>query len=104
MKKSALALALALGAGIGIVLSGGAAYADKIKDISCEQFLAMDEGQQNNIAYWVDGLETASSKKDVEAGEIDVGFDAFGRPVAAIVTACEADKKASLWEKIKAHF
>jgi hypothetical protein len=28
----------------------------------------------------------------------------FGRPVAEVATACEGDKKASLWEKIKAHF
>jgi hypothetical protein len=47
---------------------------------------------------------TDSSKKEVDAADIEVGYDAFGQPVAAIVTACEADKKASLWETIKKHF
>jgi hypothetical protein len=45
-----------------------------------------------------------SSKKTDDAGEIDVGYDVFGQPVAAVVTACEADKKASLWEKVKQHW
>jgi hypothetical protein len=40
----------------------------------------------------------------VSAEEVDVGYDAFGRPVSEVVTACKADKKASLLEKIKAHF
>ena len=46
----------------------------------------------------------ASSKKAVSAADVEVGYDIFGRPVAEVVTACRADKKASLLEKIKAHF
>jgi hypothetical protein len=102
MKKTAMALSLS--AGIGILLSAGMVSADKLKDVTCEQFLDMDESQQDDIAYWISGIEAASSKKETDAGDIDVGYDAFGKPVAAIVTACEADKKASLWEKIKEHF
>jgi hypothetical protein len=96
--------ALCLGIGIAIVALGSAAHADKIKNITCEQFLAMDEGSQDDIVYWVHGVQTAESKKAVAAEEVDVGYDAFGRPIAEVVTACEGDKKASLWEKIKAHF
>ena len=99
-----LALVLCLSAAFGIVLLGSAAHADKIKDITCEQFLAMDEDQQDDIVYWVHGAEVASSKKTVSAADVEVGYDIFGRPVAEVVTACKADKKASLWEKIKAHF
>jgi hypothetical protein len=102
MKKAAIALSL--GAGLGILVSAGAASADKLKDVTCDQFLAMGESQQEHIVYWITGMEAGSSKKDVDAGDIDVGYDAFGKPVAAVVTACQADKKASLWDKIKEHF
>ena len=101
---SKLALAICLSIAAGIVTLGTVAHADKVKNITCEQFLAMDEGAQNNIVYWVHGVQVAASDKTVAAEEVDVGFDAFGRPVAEVVTACEGDKKASLWEKIKAHF
>jgi len=92
---------------IGFVVAGTTAYAGdktKLKDISCEQFLAMDEDSQDNIVYWLDGVATAGSKKDVAVEDVEVGYDIFDRPVAEVVTACEADKKASLWDKIKAHF
>ena len=102
MKKSAIALSL--GAGLGILLSAGAANADKLKDVSCEQFLAMDESQQDDIVYWMSGIEAAAAKKEVGAEDLEVGYDAFGQPVAAVVTACEGDKEASLWTQIKEHF
>jgi hypothetical protein len=92
---------------IGFVMAGTTAYAGektKLKDITCEQFLAMDDDNQSNIVYWVEGAAVASSKKSVAAEDVEVGYDIFGRPVAEVVTACEADKKASLWDKIKAHF
>jgi hypothetical protein len=101
---SKLALALGLVAAGGLVSLGNPAHADKIKDITCAQFLEMDENAQNNIVYWVEGADVAASKKSVSAADVEVGYDKFGRPVAAVVTACKADKKASLWEKIKAHF
>jgi hypothetical protein len=102
MKKTTIALSL--GAGLGILVSAGAVSADKLKDVTCDQFLAMDESQQEHIVYWINGIEAGSSKKGVDAGDIDVAYDAFGQPIAAVVTACEADKKASLWDKIKEHF
>jgi hypothetical protein len=99
-----LVVVVSVWAAFGVLLPAGGAQADKIKDITCEQFLEMDEAQQDDIVYWIHGVHTASSKKAEAAEEVDVGYDVFGRPVAAVVTACEADKKASLWEKIKAHF
>lgn len=101
---SKLALAICLSIAAGTLALGTVAHADKLKNITCEQFLAMDEGARNNIVYWVHGVQVADSKKNVAAEEVDVGYDAFGRPVAEVVTACEGDKKASLWDKIKAHF
>ena len=97
-------IALCLAIGIAFVALGSAAHADKVKNITCEQFVAMDEGAQDDIVYWVHGVQTAESKKAVAAEEVDVGYDAFGRPVAEVVTACEGDKKAALWDKVKAHF
>ena len=101
---SKLALAICMSIAAGTLALGTVAHADKVKNITCEQFLAMDEGAQNNIVYWVHGVQVAASDKTVAAEEVDVGFDAFGRPVAEVVTACEGDKKASLWDKVKAHF
>ena len=102
MKKTIITLSLC--GGLGLLLSAGTANAVKLKDIRCDQFLDMDESQQDDIVYWISGVEAASSKKKVGAGEVDVGYDIFGQPVAAVVTACEGDKEASLWDKIKEHF
>jgi hypothetical protein len=102
MRKTTIALSL--GAGLGILLSAGVASAAKLKDMICDQFLAMEQSQQEDVVYWISGIEAASSKKADDAGDIEVGYDAFGQPVAAVVTACEADKKASLWEKVKQHW
>ncbi|WP_462328290.1 HdeA/HdeB family chaperone [Thiohalocapsa halophila] len=102
MKKATTALSL--GASLGILLSAGAVNAERLKDISCDQFLAMDESQQDDMVYWISGIETAASNKEVGVAEIDVAYDAFGQPLAAVITACEGDKKASLWAKIKEHF
>jgi len=102
---STITRVLGLGAVLGVAWVAMPAQAgDKIKDVTCEQFLAMDEDERDDIVYWIHGVEVASSKKAVTAADIEVGYDFFGRPVAEVVTACEADKKASLWEKIKAHF
>jgi hypothetical protein len=98
------ALVLCLSAAFGIVLPGSAAHADKVKNITCEQFLAMDEDAQDDIVYWVHGVQAGQSKQTVAVEEVDVGYDAFGRPVAEVVTACKGDKKASLWDKVKRHF
>ncbi len=51
----------------------------------------MDEDNQNNILYWIEEAAVASSKKGVAAEDVEVGYDIFGRPVAEVVTACEAD-------------
>jgi hypothetical protein len=103
MLKNGIALGAAVAIG-AVVVAAPAQAKDKLKDITCEQFLAMDESNQNNIVYWVEGAAVADSKKGVAAADIEVGYDIFGRPVAEVVTACKADKKATLWDKIKKHF
>lgn len=101
---SRFTLLLSLCAALGLVWTATPASADKLKNITCDQFLAMDPDQQDNIVYWIDGAAVGASKKEVGAEEVDVGMDAFGRPVAAVVSACEADRKASLWDKVKSEF
>ena len=95
---------LRLGVACAVVALGTAANAAKLKDITCEQFLAMAPEAQDRVVYWAEGADVASSKKAVSAADVEVGYDAFGEPVAEVVTACKADKKASLLDKIKAHF
>jgi hypothetical protein len=101
MFKTSVCLGLAIGL---LFVAAPAQAGSKIKNITCEQFLELDETNQNNIVYWVEGAYTSESKTDVAAADVEVGFDAFGRPVAEVVTACRADKKASLLDKIKQHF
>lgn len=98
------ALMVAMISGLWMLLLGTAAHADKLKDVTCEQFLAMDESQQDDIVYWISGVEAGTSSKEPAAADVEVGFDIFGQPVAEVVTACKADKKASLWDKIREHF
>ncbi len=75
----------------------------QIKNITCEQFLELDESNQNNIVYWMEGAYISESKTDVAAADVEIGYDAFGRPVAEVITACQAEKKASPLDKIKMH-
>lgn len=102
MMRTALTFCLAVA--LGLVVFGTAAHADKLKHVTCAQFLAMEPGAQDDIVYWARGVAAGADNKEVAAEEVDVGYDAFGVPVAEVVTACKADKKASLWDKIKAHF
>jgi hypothetical protein len=106
MKKTAQVFALGLVFTLTMAIGSVQASSDKLKNVSCEQFLLMDEYNQNAIVYWIDGIETATdaSENSVSASEISVGYDAFGNPVAEVVDACTADKKASLRDKIKKHF
>ncbi len=102
--SSRVSLLLSQCAALGLVWTATPAGADKLKNITCDQFVAMDPEQQDNIVYWIEGAAVGASKKEVGAEEIDVGIDAFGRPVAEVVSACMADRKASLLDKVKSEF
>ena len=87
---------------VGIAIGGlsAAQAADKkVKDITCEEFLAMNPENQNRIAYWVDGY--AEGKDESATGT--VAFDKFGQPIGALVADCKATPKETLWQKIKKH-
>ena len=101
MKKTAIVLAAGIAISFVLPGSGTAEAKDKVKDITCAQYLAMDPDMQDNVLYWLDGVATASSKKEVAAEDLEIGYDGWGDPVAALVTECRGDKGASLWSKIK---
>jgi len=103
MKK--LSKVLIAGMAIAFVLpwNGSVMAKEKIKDITCAQYLRMDSDTQENVVYWLDGVDAASSAGHVAAEDIEIGYDGWGEPIAAIITACEGDKSASLWAKIKAN-
>ena len=96
-----MAGAAACGLAVGALLVAGKAQAasKKIDQITCEEFLAMNEADQNRIAYWIDGYAQAKG----EAAVGTVAFDKFGQPIGELVTDCKATPKATLWEKLKKH-
>lgn len=71
----------------------------KVKEITCEEFLALNPDDQQRIAYWVDGFATAKDEAAVET----VAFDKFGQPIGALVDDCKATPKETLWQKLKKH-
>ena len=91
-------IALAAAAGIA---AGGAARADekKVEQITCAEFLALSPDHQERIAYWVDGYAHSKSPESVGA----VAFDKFGRPIDALITACEATPDAAFVQTVKQH-
>ncbi|MGH7893189.1 MAG: HdeA/HdeB family chaperone, partial [Candidatus Binatia bacterium] len=86
----------------GLVTAGPAAAESKSKQvdtITCEEFLALNPNDQNKIAFWVDGYESAKG----EAAVGTVAFDKFGQPIGALVDDCKATPKETLWQKLKKH-
>jgi hypothetical protein len=82
------------------VLFTGSVAAEKAsaEKITCETFLAYDPDVQERVVWWMEGWDDAGDLVD-ESGEED-----FDRPIAAIIIACKATPKESLWQKIKSHF
>ena len=89
----------------GVMLAGlvGVPPADakskKVDEITCEEFLALNESDQNKIAFWVDGYQTAKG----EAAVGTVAFDKFDQPVGALVEDCKKTPKETLRQKLKNH-
>lgn len=75
------------------------AKSKQVDQITCEEFLALNESDRNKIAFWVDGYETAKG----EAAVGTVAFDKFGQPLGALIDECQKTPKETLWEKLKSH-
>jgi hypothetical protein len=69
----------------------------QVDQITCEEFLAMKPDEQQHIAYWVDGYQTAKGEAAVGV----VAFDKFGKPMGALVDECKTAPKETLWQKLK---
>ena len=93
---------------IGLVAMGGVlgglvgaaparAASKQVDQITCEEFLALNESDQNKIAFWVDGYQAAKG----EAAVGTVAFDKFGQPIGALVEDCKKTPKETLWQKLK---
>jgi len=72
----------------------------KVDEITCQEFLTLNPGDQQRIAYWIDGY--AQAKGETEIGS--VAFDKFGRPIGSLVDDCKAAPRETLWQKVKKHF
>ena len=75
------------------------AKSQQVDQITCEEFLALNESDQNKIAFWVDGYQSAKG----EAAVGTVAFDKFGQPIGALVEDCKKTPKETLWQKLKSH-
>jgi hypothetical protein len=99
MKPTTFLALSALAATVATATTPARAADKAVDQITCEEFLAMDEANQNRIAYWVDGYAQAKG----EAAVGTVAMDKFGQPIGELVAACKATPKATLWEKLKSH-
>jgi HdeA/HdeB family len=86
---------------VGSLLAPGGSHAasKQVDQITCEEFLALNENDRNRIAFWVDGYQTAKG----EAAVGTVAFDKFGQPIGALVDDCKKTPKETLWQKLKSH-
>ena len=101
MRKTMIvgSMALACGAFLAAPPARAASKTKQVDQITCEEFLALNEADQQRIAYWVDGYQSAKG----EAAVGTVAFDKFGQPIGALVDDCKATPKETLWQKLKKH-
>jgi acid stress chaperone HdeA len=101
MPKRAIIVSATAGLVLGSLVAAAPARAEskskQVDQITCEEFLAMKSDEQQHIAYWVDGYQTA--KGDAAVGV--VAFDKFGKPIGALVDECKTAPKETLWQKLK---
>jgi hypothetical protein len=67
----------------------------KPEEMTCEEFLALDEGAQAYVVSWMEG----------KSGELDtVDIDEYSAPVTYVVAECKAAREETAWQKIKHWF
>ena len=67
----------------------------KPEEMTCEEFLVLDEDVQSYVVYWLHG----------NSGEVDmIDIDEYSEPVAYVVAECTKDKKETVGQKIKHWF
>lgn len=87
-----VAAALALSIAVAPVFAGKQVKPEKM---TCEEFLEIDEEVQPVVVYWLHG----------KSGEIEaIDIEEYSSPVAYVVTECQKENNASVWEKVKHYF
>ncbi|SDI03049.1 HdeA/HdeB family chaperone [Nitrosomonas sp. Nm132] len=71
----------------------------KPANITCEEFLALDDVLKPKVVYWAEGF----NKKDKPI-EYVLDVDKTDRLVPVIVIECKETPKLSFWQKIMKHF
>jgi len=69
----------------------------KIENVTCEEFLALDTQNQNQIVYWIHGYEYGKNGTT----ETTIGMDQFDQPMGEIIDACEATPKETVPKTLK---
>jgi acid stress chaperone HdeA len=96
MLRPILGIGAALAAGMLIVHPAGAAGGKKASEWTCQDFLAVDDDLKPLVIYWMKGYDSAGKP---DTAEVDVAY--FDQPITTVVTECQKDPKAGLWDKIK---
>ncbi len=88
----------------GVLLSGTMiapvlAQTHKPSEMTCEEYVALDEVVQPKVVYWSEGFNKKGEPTDavVDVQETD-------RLVPVLVDECMKTPKTSFWEKLKEHF
>jgi acid stress chaperone HdeA len=94
-------IAIAAVAGLGVLAAAGTAMAQgkKLTEITCEEFLALGEDVQPRIVYWMAGYTENGKPEDVV-----VETDKFKEPVDAVIEACKAQPKASVYKVVSGYY
>jgi hypothetical protein len=67
----------------------------KPEEMTCEEFLMLDEDVQPYVVYWLYG----------SSGEVDmIDVDEYSTPVEYVVAECTKDKKETVGQKVKHWF
>jgi acid stress chaperone HdeA len=91
-------IAIALMAGAGWVAGAGSSAAHKpLGKITCEDFLAVDDSFKPKLVYF--GVAYAKGGKP-EAAVLDM--EGTEKITPMLIEACQAQPKASFWQKLKA--
>jgi hypothetical protein len=92
-----IGFAIALLSTLAVAAAAQAGQKFKPKQISCEEFLTLDEQVQPRAVYYVAGYNSAGN---LTADEVET--DVLVKPVAVgVLEDCKKEPKATLWSKIK---
>ena len=85
-------------AGLLMIVGSSSAMAatPRRADMTCKDFLAIDETTRPNLVYWAQGLNHKGKPKDAV-----VDVEATARLVPVIVEQCKAAPQASFWQKME---